>query len=66
MNTAPTIPDAIRTFREKGALSQQRLGALLGVSQATISLWESGVTTPRGPALLLLKQLVPDMPVQLQ
>jgi transcriptional regulator with XRE-family HTH domain len=40
--TSPTIPDAVRKTREALQLSQAQLGAKLGVTQASISEWETG------------------------
>ena len=36
----------IRAFREKNGLTQEELGDKLGISQVTISQYESGARTP--------------------
>lgn len=46
-NARATRTDWIRTSRQRLGLSQARLGDRLGVSQATVSQWETGRTPPR-------------------
>ncbi|MFD2340748.1 helix-turn-helix transcriptional regulator [Clavibacter tessellarius] len=39
--------DTLRRVREHRSLSQEQLGALMGVSQATVSSFESGASEPK-------------------
>jgi len=39
-------PDGMREFRDEMDLTQQQFGALLDVSETTVSNWENGETTP--------------------
>lgn len=48
----------VRSIREGLGMSQQELAAALSTTQATISRWETGQATPRGPARLALQHLV--------
>jgi len=41
-----TIGKRIRELREEKELSQEKLGKAMGISQAGIARWESGVNTP--------------------
>lgn len=45
MTTATSV---IRRYREDNALTQQEMGARVGVTAATISRWEQGLREPRG------------------
>ena len=36
----------IRTYRERKGYTQRRLAGMVGVSEVTVSQWESGVRTP--------------------
>jgi transcriptional regulator with XRE-family HTH domain len=47
-----TIGDRIRKARMRRNLTQPQLAELIGVSKGTISMWETGVTTPKGANLL--------------
>ncbi|NBT33393.1 MAG: helix-turn-helix domain-containing protein [Rhodobacteraceae bacterium] len=44
----------------RGERSQAELAQLLGVTQATVSRWETGAQKPDGPAAILLKLLSTD------
>ena len=44
--TAPGVGAAIRAARRTAGLTQQQLGAAVGVTGTTVSLWESGATVP--------------------
>lgn len=46
-----TIGDRIRKAREAKGLKQPQLSDAAGVSKGTISMWETGVTNPRGQNL---------------
>lgn len=50
-------PAEIREARHKTGLNTSDFGALLGVSGRTIQNWEQGRNEPRGPALVLLRQI---------
>ena len=39
--------DDLKTLRRRKHLSQERLGALVGVNHQTIALWENGTMQPR-------------------
>jgi transcriptional regulator with XRE-family HTH domain len=61
--TAPeaALPHAIRTARTERALTQAELAARIGVSQGTISFWESGVEMPRVEHLVALTVELPEI-----
>ena len=44
----------IRNLREKNGLSQRQLAVELGVTQASVSQWESGSTAPRDELRIVL------------
>lgn len=46
----------IREHREVSGLSQKGLGALLGVSEDTVSAWENGRNSPRGRNMILVER----------
>jgi transcriptional regulator with XRE-family HTH domain len=48
----------LREAREARGLSQQELAALLRVSHATISRWESGERNPKYPTRVLLERIL--------
>jgi DNA-binding transcriptional regulator YiaG len=56
MGIAMTAAD-IETFRKTLNLSQAELADKLGVSQASVSQWESGKKRPRRTVLLMLEML---------
>jgi transcriptional regulator with XRE-family HTH domain len=45
-NPGWTVADEIRGWRTKAHLEQTEIAALIGVSQKTISNWETGKTEP--------------------
>jgi DNA-binding transcriptional regulator YiaG len=47
--------EEIRGLREQLGFTQRDLARLLGLSESSVSLWEAGKRTPRGPAQRLLK-----------
>ncbi len=53
----------IREARRQRGLSQVELAARLGVSQGTISLWETGAGTPTFKNLVRLAVELPDLTV---
>lgn len=55
--TGDPARDRIINLRRQLGLSQASLGELLGISNVAVSMWESGRTTPSGPALKLLERL---------
>ncbi len=46
-------PARRRAIRRKAGVSQDEVGAACGVSRATVSHWETGVSSPRGEYLRL-------------
>ncbi len=52
---------AIRTARTERELTQGELAARIGVSQGTISFWESGVEMPRVEHLVALTLELPEI-----
>lgn len=48
----------IKAIRAELGLTQAALAAEVGVDQSTVSNWENGATTPRGPARKLLQSMV--------
>lgn len=44
----------VRKLRDKLRMTQAQLASEIGVDQSTVSLWETGHSRPRGPALKLL------------
>ena len=56
-----SLAQAIRTARTQRALTQEELAARIGVSQGTISFWESGVETPRVERLIALTLELPEI-----
>lgn len=50
----------IKALRKKLGLRQHQFCDLLGVTQGTVSRWETGVETPRGPAAIMLVKLAED------
>jgi transcriptional regulator with XRE-family HTH domain len=61
--TAPerSLPHAIRSARTQRGLTQEVLAARVGVSQGTISFWESGVEMPRVEHLVALTLELPEI-----
>jgi DNA-binding transcriptional regulator YiaG len=51
------LRDKIIALRRGLNLSQEALGAKLGLSKQEVNMWEAGTRKPSGPALKLLEQL---------
>lgn len=49
-----TFQEQLITLRKQQGLSQEQLGAELGVTRQTVSKWELGITTPEMDKLILL------------
>lgn len=56
-NDNVTFQDQLITLRKHQGLSQEQLGAKLGVTRQTVSKWELGITTPELDKLMLLADL---------
>ena len=52
-----TFQEQLITLRKQQGLSQEQLGAKLGVTRQTVSKWELGITTPEMDKLMLLADL---------
>lgn len=50
--------NAIERLRKKRGMTQTELAAVLGVSQANISMWESGEALPRTDKLPALARIL--------
>lgn len=48
----------IKTARDALGMSQKDLAQRMGLNQATVSLWEKGKTSPKGPALFFIEELL--------
>ena len=48
----------IRKIRERKKISQGSLAALIGVTQAAVSQWESGKTTPTAQNIIDLARIL--------
>mgnify|MGYP000005056916 CR=1 FL=1 len=48
--------DEIRGLRKRVGFNQTDFGAVVGVSQMTVSEWERGATTPTGPRAAAMYQ----------
>lgn len=44
--------------RRAAGLTQEQLAARLGVSQATVAMYEAGMRTPPGPALVAMARIL--------
>lgn len=51
----------LRRVREENEVTQEELGALVGVEQGTVSKWESAETTPVKENILKLLELLPEL-----
>ncbi len=51
-----TFSENLMALRKKHGLSQEGLGALVGVSRQTVSKWELGSTTPELDKLVALSE----------
>ncbi len=58
---AHALPQAIRAARAERGLTQEELAARIGVSQGTISFWESGTETPTIEHVILLALELPEI-----
>ena len=56
-----SLPLAIRSARIERGLTQEALAGRVGVSQGTISFWESGVEIPRVEHLVALTIELPEI-----
>lgn len=50
----------VAAIRAEMGLSQAGLAKKMEIDQSSVSLWESGKTTPRGPARLILLHLLDE------
>ena len=48
----------IRKIRERKKISQRSIAALIGVTQAAVSQWESGKTMPTAPNVIDLARIL--------
>jgi transcriptional regulator with XRE-family HTH domain len=48
----------LRWAREEAGMSQRKLASIMGVSDATVSRWESGDRHPKHASRLLLTQVL--------
>ena len=55
------LANAIRAAREKRGFTQRELGAMLKVSQGTVSFWENGVEVPALDHQVRLVETMPEM-----
>lgn len=53
----PTLPTSLVAARERAKFSQEELAANVGVTRSAVSQWETGDTTPQGPARIVLSQV---------
>lgn len=60
-----TIGSRIRQARNRKGLSQPQLAKLAGVSKGTVSMWETGVTKPKGENLMRLSSVLGMSPLSL-
>lgn len=58
----PKFPNAIRRYRVQMGLSQQHLGAVLGLHRSMVSLWERGLRLPSVPRLFRMARELGTMP----
>lgn len=56
------IGDRIRQRREELNLSQDQLGALVGVGQTAVAAWEVGRNSPKNPTVALLSRALQTTP----
>lgn len=47
----------VKAIRSRFGVTQTQFAAVVGVDQSTVSGWESGATSPRGPARKVLLSL---------
>lgn len=49
---------SVKSAREKRGITQQDIAVALDIDQSTVSLWESGKTSPRAKLLPKLAQIL--------
>ena len=49
---------SVKSAREKRGMTQQDIAVALDIDQSTVSLWESGKTSPRAKLLPKLAQIL--------
>jgi DNA-binding transcriptional regulator YiaG len=54
----PLLPQALRAWRARQALSQSQAALELGVNRKTLQNWEQGSRSPRGLARKRLLELI--------
>ncbi len=59
-NISDDLPTLLRTLRAKLDLTQEQLGARLGVSFATVNRWESGGTKPQRAPMAAIEALAKE------
>jgi type I restriction enzyme M protein len=59
-NESEDLPTLLRTLRAKLDLTQEQLGARLGVSFATVNRWESGGTKPQRAPMVAIEALAKE------
>lgn len=52
-----TIAERIAALRSAEGMTQSEFAAKMGVSQATVSVWESGARVPSGEAIVAMARL---------
>ncbi|MGH7744290.1 MAG: helix-turn-helix domain-containing protein [Candidatus Dormibacteria bacterium] len=50
----------IRRLRLSLGMTRRRMAELLGVSESTVGMWESGVRSPGGPSRKMLERLAKE------
>lgn len=55
-------PINVKQIRRRLGLTQAQFGDLVGVDQSTVSNWEKGETTPRGPAVKMIMSVEDQAP----
>ena len=58
MGNAMLNPDQIRKARKRLNLTQAELAEKIGLSRNAIAQWETGRCSPRGPAEILIRQML--------
>lgn len=58
MKSETPTPREIKAARRRFEMTQQGLADVVGVKQSTVWRWEAGRSTPKGAALVRLKQIV--------
>ena len=47
---------SLKEYRQKAGLTQAALAAKIGTSVSTVSMWETGMRTPRFPAIIRMSK----------